>query len=247
MSLYSFVKSQQVEITEAKAQYLASRIGLAIEHLHDLGIVLRDLDASCILMNEGARNNESDGVFPRIQSLKKAIYLGIDEKTVGVFGNILYRAPEVIQGKQYDNKADVWSFGVIIFYLLTGKMVFDPKTVEEATGQPPRYSVEDLIKLSKPKLGILRELGYCHLSVQLLTSMFEKDPTKRPNMEQVMKHHWFKQNLDFKTRECRGDYFGNQPRLIRKKKGLDQSPPKKMVSSPEVAIRKRSDIRKSQI
>ena len=60
--------------------------------------------------------------------MKKACYLGIDESTIGLFGNSHFRAPEVILGRQYNNKADVWSFGVIMFFILTGKMPFDPST-----------------------------------------------------------------------------------------------------------------------
>ena len=46
--------------------------------------------------------------------------MGYDDTTNGIFGDIRYRAPEVLKGKAYDFKADIWSYGVIIFYLLSG-------------------------------------------------------------------------------------------------------------------------------
>lgn len=39
-----------------------------------------------------------------------------------------YRSPEVILGQKYDTSTDLWSFGCIIFELLTGDFLFDPKS-----------------------------------------------------------------------------------------------------------------------
>lgn len=46
-----------------------------------------------------------------------------------------YRSPEVILGGDFDCDADVWSFGCILFELITGKMLFDPKIRPEATDE----------------------------------------------------------------------------------------------------------------
>jgi len=54
--------------------------------------------------------------------------MGYDERTKGIFGDIRYRAPEVIMGTSYNNKADAWSFGVILFYMLTGTLPYDDGT-----------------------------------------------------------------------------------------------------------------------
>ena len=43
----------------------------------------------------------------------------------GQFGDIRFRAPEVLRGSHYDFKADSWSFGVLIFELLAGRLPFD--------------------------------------------------------------------------------------------------------------------------
>ena len=63
--------------------------------------------------------------FPRISKLNKAQVIGTYKFAHGVVGDLRYRAPEVIQGKAYSFKADCWSFGVILYFLLTKKHPFD--------------------------------------------------------------------------------------------------------------------------
>lgn len=62
-----------------------------------------------------------------ISRLNKAELIGFSGITFGQFGDIRFRAPEVCLGKHYDFKADIWSFGIILFHLLTGKLPYDEK------------------------------------------------------------------------------------------------------------------------
>jgi calcium-dependent protein kinase len=45
-------------------------------------------------------------------------------------GTAIYLAPEVISG-EYDEKADIWSLGVLLFYLITGNPPFNGNTTKE--------------------------------------------------------------------------------------------------------------------
>jgi len=47
------------------------------------------------------------------------------------YGTPLYMAPEVLAGAMYDSQADIWSFGVTLFELLTGKVPFDGNSSRE--------------------------------------------------------------------------------------------------------------------
>ena len=73
-------------------------------------------------MSEVANDNKAQQTppIPKIYKLDKAGIMGYDGTTYRIFGDIRFRAPEVIKGKPYGLKADSWSFGVILFYLLTG-------------------------------------------------------------------------------------------------------------------------------
>jgi serine/threonine protein kinase len=62
---------------------------------------------------------------PRISRLDKSEIMGYEGHCHSMFGDIRFRAPEVLKGKSYDFKADSWSFGIIIFQILAGRLPFD--------------------------------------------------------------------------------------------------------------------------
>ena len=96
-----------------------------LEYLHDNGIILRNLDSTGILMTE-SENNKYENI-PRISRLNKAMVKGESEidYVSGIYGDIRFRAPEVLKGLPYNKKADSWSYGIILFYILTGQLPFD--------------------------------------------------------------------------------------------------------------------------
>lgn len=95
-------------------------MGFALEFLFDNGVMLRNLEANGILMSENTKLTDGnwENLHARISRIDKAIVTGYEEVTSGVFGDIRYRAPEVIKGKTYNFKADAWSFGVILYLVL---------------------------------------------------------------------------------------------------------------------------------
>mmetsp|Transcript_35124 Transcript_35124/g.53863 ORF Transcript_35124/g.53863 Transcript_35124/m.53863 type:complete len:98 (+) Transcript_35124:1049-1342(+) len=95
------------------------KIGQAIDHLHSNGIVLKNLDSAGILMTDVTRDMAVESAVPRICHLEEAEVMGFDEYTRGVLGDVRFRAPEVLMNKPYGFKADAWSFGVILFFLVT--------------------------------------------------------------------------------------------------------------------------------
>ena len=80
--------------------------------------------------------------------MDKAIIIGPEGFTNGIFGDQRYRAPEVIQGKPYTSKADMWSLGVIMYFLLAGEHPFEKSSSslkKKHTIQPKSF----FIKLNK--------------------------------------------------------------------------------------------------
>ena len=86
---------------------------------------MRTLDATGILMTENTKEGKIEGAVSRIHRVNNSKIMGLDEYCIGSFGDIRYNSPEVVAGKAYDFKADSWSFGIILFYMLTCVLPFD--------------------------------------------------------------------------------------------------------------------------
>lgn len=136
MTLFDFVKKYNDAIEETRVQEIGNKIGQALESLHENGIVLKNLESSGILMTEVDSEFMLNRSIPRISRLNKAEIMGYGAHCHSIFGDIRFRAPEVVSGKHYDFKADSWSFGVILFQLLTGKLPFDCSQKREGSPDP---------------------------------------------------------------------------------------------------------------
>jgi serine/threonine protein kinase len=109
LTLSDYIKKFKY-IDEYRIKSVALKLGQTLEYLHDKGIVIRNLDANGILMTD-----ETESGAPRIFDLEQAKVIGVDEITRGLFGDIRYKSPEIVECKPYNQKADIWAYGVILF------------------------------------------------------------------------------------------------------------------------------------
>lgn len=119
-TLSSYLAERKNIIKEERARDISHNIALAIDFMHDYNLIVGQLDMDSILMNE-----KSDLAVPRINKFSKAriLFPGMSLKGVDAHapvGKPFYWAPEICQDEAYDFKIDVWSFGVILYFLLTG-------------------------------------------------------------------------------------------------------------------------------
>src|ERR1043165_6355835 len=92
------------------------QIAEGLKHLHDQGIIHRDLHSKNILCE-----NEDDVVISDL-GISKSAMVTLNDKEC--FGIISYMAPEILQGKQYTVNSDVYSFSMIMWELMTGRKPF---------------------------------------------------------------------------------------------------------------------------
>jgi len=85
---------------------------------------------SCKEMNIIDESEESNQSNDSLISLSNHSIISDDTNLnnclIGFSGNILYTAPEILSNNPYDCKVDVYSFGILAFWLLTGKYPYDP-------------------------------------------------------------------------------------------------------------------------
>ncbi len=116
VTLRTRVAESPLKISEALS--FAIRIGEALNEAHGKGIVHRDIKCENIMLNS---KNQIKVMDFGLAKLKGSLKLTRTSSTVGTLG---YMAPEQIQGGEVDARSDIFSFGVVLFEMLTGKMPF---------------------------------------------------------------------------------------------------------------------------
>lgn len=91
----------------------------ALEEAHNKGIIHRDLKPANILMTVGGKPRLTDFGAAKMSNSEKLTVTGM------VIGTYSYMSPESCRGQDVDGRADVWSFGVMLFEMLTGVRPFD--------------------------------------------------------------------------------------------------------------------------
>ncbi|PIK47185.1 putative ribosomal protein S6 kinase alpha-5, partial [Apostichopus japonicus] len=125
---------QREHFTEEQVKVYIAEIALALEHLHKLGIIYRDIKLENILLD-----NEGHVILTDF-GLSKEFLPDSDGRTYSFCGTIEYMAPEVVRGgSDGHNKAvDWWSLGVLTYELLTGASPFTVEGEKNSQGEISR-------------------------------------------------------------------------------------------------------------
>jgi len=102
----------------------AIQIGDALQEAHSKGIVHRDIKCENIMVNTKNQIKVMDFGLAKLRGSLKLT------KTSSTIGTLAYMAPEQIRGGEVDSRSDLFSFGIVLFEMLTGHMPFcgDPVT-----------------------------------------------------------------------------------------------------------------------
>ena len=140
----------------------------ALDHLHDKGWVHRDVKPDNFLVNDDNQVRLID--FNLTQKIPKGIGRLLSGRST-VQGTYSYMAPEQIRGKPCDERADVYSFGVMVYEIMSGKMPFTATSPTELLNKHLRTKPTDLSMLQK---NVQPEFA------SLVHRMLSKDPKDRP-------------------------------------------------------------------
>ena len=118
---------REVLISQARALAIAAQVADALGASHDHGIIHRDLKPENIFLITRRGNPD----FVKVLDFGLAKLTQVEEKVThktragSVMGTPYYMSPEQGEGKlQIDNRADIYSLGIILFEMLTGKVPF---------------------------------------------------------------------------------------------------------------------------
>lgn len=94
----------------------------ALEHAHENSIVHRDIKPHNILITRGGRVKVTDFGIARAASTATVTH------TRGIVGSVHYFSPEQAKGEVTDEKSDIYSLGIVLYEMVTGRLPFEGET-----------------------------------------------------------------------------------------------------------------------
>ncbi|KAI7813672.1 putative ribosomal protein S6 kinase alpha-1, partial [Triplophysa rosa] len=173
--------SKEVMFTEEDVKFYLAELALALDHLHGLGIIYRDLKPENILLDVEGHIKLTDFGLSK-ESIDH------ENKAYSFCGTVEYMAPEVVNRRGHTHSADWWSYGVLMFEMLTGTLPFQGKDRKET-----------MTMILKAKLGMPQFLSLDAQS--LLRNLFKRNPGNRlgagPDGVEEIKRHSFFSTIDW--------------------------------------------------
>ncbi|KAK2656908.1 hypothetical protein Ddye_009960 [Dipteronia dyeriana] len=165
-SVYDFLHKEKGVFKLPSLLKVAIDVSKGMNYLHQNNIIHRDLKTANLLMDENEVVKVADFGVARVQA-----HSGVMTAETGTYR---WMAPEVIEHNPYDHKADVFSFGIVLWELLTGELPYSFLTpLQAAVGVVQKGLRPTIPKCTHPKL------------VELLEKCWRQDPTQRPNFSEI--------------------------------------------------------------
>ncbi|OHS96762.1 CAMK family protein kinase [Tritrichomonas foetus] len=162
-------------LSESQARFYFNQLILSIEYLHNkIMVVHRDLKVENIMLDKC--NNVKIIDFGLSNTFTKS-----RPNFNTACGSPAYMAPEIINNKPYSKEADIWSLGVVLYFLMVGELPFADDNVNNVF-----YKILNV----EPKYP-------SYLSPQctlLLEKMLTKNPAERITITKFKEHPWFSAN-----------------------------------------------------
>ncbi|KAG6704713.1 hypothetical protein I3842_07G146200 [Carya illinoinensis] len=166
-SMHDFLHKQKLVLTLPHLINVAIGASEGMKFLHQNNIIHRDLKAANLLMDGNGVVKVADFGVARTQAQSGDM--------TAETGTYRWMAPELIEHKPYDHKVDVFSFGVLLWELLTGKLPYEHLTpVQAAVGVVQKGLRPTIPSQTYPKL------------VELLERCWQQDPSLRPEFSEIV-------------------------------------------------------------
>lgn len=169
----------KASVSESDCSYIVKQMAEAISFMHSIGISHRDLKPANFLW---------DRKGPIQQCTLKLCDFGFSRQTSGdmqsTVGTPYYVAPEVVKKKKghgYGEKCDIWSIGIITYFLLSGKHPFEGTSISDLITSIAKNPVS----FNEPTWENITELAK-----DFILSCLEKNPDFRCSAQGALFHIW---------------------------------------------------------
>src|SRR5664279_2335992 len=163
---------EQGPLTPKKATELAIQMAHGLSAAHEKGVVHRDLKPDNLWITKEGRLKILDfGLAKQLPAMgissdsfmpTAAIQAGPNTEEGMILGTLGYMSPEQVRGEAVDARADLFSFGVVLFEMLTGRRAFARDTASDTMAAILRDDPPEIEGTSKPlPLALRRIIDHC--------------------------------------------------------------------------------------
>ena len=180
-NLFNSIKKNQ-NISEENTLIIMYQLFSCIKLSHEYGIIHRDLKPENIIITDN-----QNLLIKLIDFGNCEIFSNNFTETNRRIGTPSYLSPEIIDGENYSYETDIWSLGIIMYFMLSGKLPFEGK------------SQIDIFNSIKNKFLNFNDRVWKYVSEDaknLIKCMLIKNKNKRININQIMKSDWVKKGIE---------------------------------------------------
>ena len=171
-SLEKYTQPDQL-LPEKTLLNIAVQVCAALEYAHQNGIIHRDIKPANIMLLKNGQVKVTDFGIARATTSTKT-------RTGIIKGTPYYMSPEQAQGKTVNGQSDIFSMGIVLYQMLSGRLPFEGDNMAAIMYQITSVEPEPLIRL-RPDLN--------RGTLLILNHALEKDPAKRYQSAGRMKQH----------------------------------------------------------
>ncbi|KAJ9453157.1 Serine/threonine-protein kinase pakC, partial [Diplonema papillatum] len=168
------------KFTEGQIAFIMCEVLKGVAYLHRTGRMHRDIKSDNVLISTDSRVKLGDFGFCVMLSE------GNNAKRKTCVGTPYWMAPEVIKGKFYDLKADIWSLGIL--------------GLELCDGEPPNMALAPIralhLVVSKPAPRVQSASKWSRSCIDFVECMLQKEPKDRPAATELLSHPFLKKAKD---------------------------------------------------